>query len=240
MTATIDLLCQHRSIREFTDEPLTQLQRDEIVRAAQSASSSSFLQCTSIIRITDTAMRAKLAEYAANQAFVAQAPEFWVFCADFNRHQQISPEAKLGYAELLLIGCVDTSIMAQNALVAAESMGLGGVYVGGLRNNIAKVTELLNIPQHVLPLFGMCLGHPAQNPEIKPRLPATIVMHENAYQPLNKAELAQYDRELSEYYQKRSTNNREETWSHHVKESLGKEKRPFMLEYLHKQGWITR
>jgi nitroreductase len=91
----------------------------------------------------------------------AQAAEFWVFCADFNRNLQICPDAQLGLAEQLLLGCVDTAILAQNALVAAESLGLGGVYIGGLRNNIEAVTELLKLPQHVLPLFGLCLGWPA-------------------------------------------------------------------------------
>ena len=81
-----------------------------------------------------------------------------MFCADFNRHLQICPDAQLGLAEQLLLGVVDTAMMAQNALTAAESLGLGGVYIGGLRNNIEAVTELLKLPQHVLPLFGLCLA----------------------------------------------------------------------------------
>lgn len=71
-----------------------------------------------------------------------------------------------GLAEQLLLGVVDTAMMAQNALTAAESLGLGGVFIGGLRNNIEPVTELLKLPQHVLPLFGLCLGWPADNPDI--------------------------------------------------------------------------
>lgn len=240
MTPTIALLCNHRSIRAFTEQQLTQAQRDAIIQAAQSASSSSFLQCTSIIRITDSGIREKLVEFAGNQPYVAQSAEFWVFCADFNRHQQISPDAKLGFTEQLLLGCVDTAVMAQNALIAAESMALGGVYIGGLRNNIMAVTELLNLPQHVLPLFGLCLGYPDQNPEVKPRLPATILMHENSYQPVNKVALAEYDQQVAKYYQRRSTHSRQETWSHHITVAMGKEKRPFMLDYLHRQGWATR
>ncbi|MGP0791023.1 nitroreductase NfsA, partial [Escherichia coli] len=81
---------------------------------------------------------------------------------------------------------VDTAMMAQNALIAAASLGLGGVYIGGLRNNIEAVTKLLKLPQHVLPLFGLCLGWPADNPDLKPRLPASILLHENSYQPLDK------------------------------------------------------
>ncbi|HBV40669.1 MAG TPA: oxygen-insensitive NADPH nitroreductase, partial [Erwinia sp.] len=167
MTPTIDLLCSHRSIRSFTDQPIGEAERAAIIAAAQGASSSSFLQCSSIIRITDKAMRAKLVELTGGQKYVGQAAEFWVFCADFNRHQQICPEAQLGLAEQLLLGCVDTALMGQNALVAAESLGLGGVYIGGIRNGIAEVTELLGLPKFVLPLFGLCLGWPEQTPQLK-------------------------------------------------------------------------
>jgi len=184
MTPTIDLLRSHRSIRHFTDEPITQAQRDAIIDSARGTSSSSFLQCSSIIRITDPAMREQLVTLTGGQKHVAQAAEFWVFCADFNRHLQICPEAELGLAEQLLLGVVDTALMAQNAFTAAESLGLGGVYIGGLRNNIESVTELLKLPKHVLPLFGLCLGWPADNPDLKPRIPAAMLVHENHYQPV--------------------------------------------------------
>ncbi len=189
MTPTIELICGHRSIRHFTDEPISEAQREAIINSARATSSSSFLQCSSIIRITDKALREELVTLTGGQKHVAQAAEFWVFCADFNRHLQICPDAQLGLAEQLLLGVVDTAMMAQNALIAAESLGLGGVYIGGLRNNIEAVTKLLKLPQHVLPLFGLCLGWPADNPDLKPRLPASILVHENSYQPLDKGAL---------------------------------------------------
>lgn len=190
MTPTIELICGHRSIRHFTDEPISEAQCEAIINSARATSSSSFLQCSSIIRITDKALREELVTLTGGQKHVAQAAEFWVFCADFNRHLQICPDAQLGLAEQLLLGVVDTAMMAQNALTAAESLGLGGVYIGGLRNNIEAVTKLLKLPQHVLPLFGLCLGWPADNPDLKPRLPASILVHENSYQPLDKDALA--------------------------------------------------
>ncbi len=109
MTPTIDLLQSHRSIRHFTDEPITEAQRAAIIDSARATSSSSFLQCSSIIRITDPAMREQLVTLTGGQKHVAQAAEFWVFCADFNRHLQICPEAELGLAEQLLLGVVDTA-----------------------------------------------------------------------------------------------------------------------------------
>ena len=130
--------------------------------------------------------------------------------------------------------------MAQNAMTAAESLGLGGVYIGGIRNSIEAVTELLQLPQHVLPLFGLCLGWPADDPQVKPRLPAALVVHENSYQPVDADILAQYDEQIAAYYASRGSNTRQDTWSDHIRRTIIKENRPFILDYLHKQGWAVR
>ncbi|MRS19275.1 oxygen-insensitive NADPH nitroreductase [Enterobacteriaceae bacterium RIT692] len=240
MTPTIDLLCSHRSIRAFTEQGIDEAQRSAIIAAAQAASTSSFLQCSSIIRITDPAKREQLVQLTGGQPWVSAAAEFWVFCADFNRHQQICPDAQLGRAEQLLLGCVDTALMAQNAMVAAESLGLGGVFIGGIRNSIAQVTELLELPKFVLPLFGFCVGHPADAPDVKPRMPQAMLVHENSYQPVDKKVLAQYDEQITAYYQQRDSNQRSETWSQLIQRLIIKETRPFILDYLHQQGWATR
>ncbi|MGG6108425.1 oxygen-insensitive NADPH nitroreductase [Pantoea allii] len=240
MTPTIDLLCSHRSIRSFTDQKVSNEQRDAIIAAAQSASTSSFLQCSSIVRVTDPALRDQLVTLTGGQTWVADAAEFWVFCADFNRHLQICPDAQLGRAEQLLLGCVDTALMAQNAMVAAESLGLGGVFIGGIRNNIAQVTELLGLPKFVLPLFGFCLGYPESVPDVKPRIPQSMLVHENRYQPVDPAVLADYDSRTAIYYEQRDSNQRSETWSQLIQRLIIKETRPFMLDYLHQQGWATR
>jgi nitroreductase len=240
MTPTIDLLRSHRSIRHFTGEPITDEQREAIIAGAQAVSSSSFLQCSSIVRITDKALREQLVPLTGGQKHVAEAAEFWVFCADFNRNLQICPDAQLGLAEQLLLGAVDTAILAQNAFTAAESLGLGGVYIGGIRNNIEAVGELLGVPKYVLPLFGLCLGWPADKPDIKPRMPAAMLVHENRYQPLNRPLLDEYDEQLAQYYLSRDSNTRRDTWSDHISRTIIKENRPFILDYLHKQGWATR
>lgn len=98
MNQTIDLILSHRSIRQFTAEPISLQQLDAILAAAQSASTSSFLQVTSIIRVTGPEVRKQLAQLAGNQPYVEQAAEFLVFCADYHRHSQIVPDAQTGYA----------------------------------------------------------------------------------------------------------------------------------------------
>ncbi|WP_273859106.1 oxygen-insensitive NADPH nitroreductase [Photobacterium sp. GSS17] len=240
MNHTIETMLGHRSIRKFTDAPIPQSQLEIILDCARSASSSSFLQCVSIVRVTDQTMRDKLAEYAGGQPYVASAAEFLVFCADFNRHLQIHPTAQVGFTEQTLIGAVDAGLMAQNALVAAESLGLGGVYIGGLRNNPDKVTELLALPKHVILLFGLCLGYPDQAPEMKPRLPRALVVHENTYQPLDHALLASYDQHVREYYQSRTGGTKETSWSEQITATMDKEARPFMKDFLHRQGFSVK
>ncbi|MGE6473395.1 oxygen-insensitive NADPH nitroreductase, partial [Serratia proteamaculans] len=164
MNPVIETILAHRSIRSFTDQKITPDQLSTIISAGIAASSSSLLQVNSIIRVTDKDKREQLAILAGNQAYVASAAEFLVFCIDYQRHYAINPEVKPELIELTLIGAVDAGIMAQNFLLAAESMGLGGVYIGGLRNSPKEVDELLELPPYCAVLFGMCLGYPAQNP----------------------------------------------------------------------------
>jgi nitroreductase len=236
MTPTIETMRQHRSIRKFTDEPITPQQLEQIFSAGRAASSSNLIQCVSIIRITDKAKRAKLAELGGGQPYIESAAEFLVFCIDYQRHHTLSPDLKLDSMELALIGAVDSTIMAQNCLLAAESMGLGGVYIGGLRNNPHQVDELLGLPEYCAVLYGMCLGHPAQDPETKPRLSADILVHENTYQQPEKAQMAQYDQIMSEYYQSRGSNTKNTNWSESMINMLSKDLRPHMLSYFQSKG----
>jgi len=185
-------------------------------------------------------LRTEIMQLSAEQPYIASAAEFLLFCADFNRHKQIVPDAKTGFVEQLLIGATDAAMMGQNALIAAESLGLGGVYIGAVRNHPAEIGELLGLPELVIPLFGLCLGYPAQDPQVKPRLPRALVVHENRYQPVNKTLLAQYDDDMRAYYASRTSNNKDQSWSSQITAILGKEARPYMLGYLQQQGYCKK
>lgn len=240
MNPVIDTMLSHRSIRKFTQDEMTKDQLDTIISAGMAASSSSFLQVTSIIRVTDPVKRAELAKMAGGQSYVETAAEFLVFCIDYQRHYQLSADIKPEFTELALIGAIDAGIMAQNTLLAAESLGLGGVYIGGLRNQASQVDELLELPKYCAVLFGMCLGHPAQDPQIKPRLPQNVVVHQDSYQSLSLDEVERYDEQTSHYYQTRGTNQKNGSWSQLVSGRLAKESRPFIKDYLHSKGLATK
>nr|WP_321385975.1 oxygen-insensitive NADPH nitroreductase [uncultured Vibrio sp.] len=235
MNSTIQTILSHRSIRKFSPQPIDKTQLDTIIQAGLAASSSSMLQVVSIIRVTDPEKRAQLAQYAGNQAYVASAAEFLVFCIDYQRHAKINPQVQADFTELTLIGAVDSGIMAQK-----ESMGLGGVYIGGLRNQAQGVDELLGLPRNTAILFGMCLGHPEQSPEVKPRLPAKVIVHENEYQPLNLEDIEAYDQTMHDYYATRSSNQKQSTWSEEVTTKLAGESRPHILPYLNSKGLAKR
>ncbi|KAE9529454.1 oxygen-insensitive NADPH nitroreductase [Testudinibacter aquarius] len=238
INSTIQTALSHRSIRKFSPQPIAAETLQTLFECARAASSSNHLQCVSIIRITDTALREKLKHCASDQQYIVDAAEFLVFCIDFQRHHQILPQAQTDYTEVLMIGCVDSGIMAQNLLLSAESLGLGGVYIGALRNNIAEVGELLGLPQHVIPLVGLCLGYPAQDPPQKPRLPLEVLVSENQYHSLNPQILQQYDQKVADYYWQR--NQIEMDWSRNVMKSLNKPVRPHVLAYLQQQGYAKK
>jgi len=147
MNDIIQLLQSHRSIRKFSNTPVTPEQLDAILGSAQMASTSSNMQAYSVISVTDMALRQQLAVLAGNQAYVSECPLFLVWCADLHRFAQAvhrhADTPVSGNAENFLVATVDAALAAQNAAVAAESLGLGVVYIGGIRNNPAEVSQLL-------------------------------------------------------------------------------------------------
>ncbi|MET3846534.1 oxygen-insensitive NADPH nitroreductase [Paenibacillus sp. OAE614] len=246
MNETISLLHNHASVRSFTNKPLTEEQREAIFKAASQTSSSSLLQAVSIIRITNPDLRKKVMQLSMDQPYIEEPAEFWIFCADFNRNHQIAPVVDIEYIEFLLVGTFDAGLMAQNALTAAESMGIGGVFIGAVRANINELSDLLKLPKYVIPLVGLCLGTPAgDKPELKPRLPQSMVLQENQYQPLDQEKLAIYDEAMLKYYESRPvmapfTVKKVKGWSDHIQDHLQRSTLPQMMNYLNKQGYAKK
>lgn len=245
MNNTIDLLKSHRSIRKFTSQPVSRQIVEELVMAGQSASTSSFIQACTLIQINDKDDRTRLATYAGNQAYVVEAPLFLVFCADMQRHRIAcdlhNAEMLSGYTEQFITATVDCGLFAQNLMVAAESLGLGGVYIGGIRNQIAAVADLLKLPDLVYPVFGLCLGYPDQNPEVKPRLPLKVVLKQDRYDDSKEREMIEeYDQKVREYYATRTGGNKSNGWSDQIADMLSRESRPHMLQFLQEQKFLLK
>ena len=233
----IDLLCAHTSVRDYTDEPVDEAMRERILQAAFSASSSCFLQLVTVIRVTDPALRQVMFEASGNQPQVLSAPEFWVFCADYHRNAQLCPQADLGWSEQFLTGTLDVGVCVQSAMTALEALGLGGCFIGGLRNHIADVDRALGLPHNVYPVLGLAFGHPAYRNEIKPRLPRSVTVLENGYHDADPETLRDYDAVTARYFAERSRNPRQDCWTHGIAGVLRRERRPFMQEFLQSKGF---
>ncbi|MDA9009148.1 oxygen-insensitive NADPH nitroreductase [Alphaproteobacteria bacterium] len=242
MNPTIELLKSHRSIRKFADHAISEGLLHELVKSGQAAATSSFLQGVTIVRVTDREKRKAFVEISGGQKYVESAAEFLIFCADLSRSSRCcewhDAEAAEGFTEQFIIATVDVGLFAQNLVVAAQSEGLGICYIGGIRNNPAKATELLELPMNVYPVFGLCLGYPDQDPEAKPRLPVSVVLKENVYNDkTDKADIERYDDQVRDYYRTRTGGKKEMSWSEQMSGLLGKESRPHMRGFLKDQGF---
>ncbi len=245
MNDVIKLLLSHRSIRKFSDQAIDQETVNTIVAAGQAAATSSNLQGTTVIQVNNPDSRAELAQLAGGQKYVSTSSTFLVFCADVKRSAQACAlqggEFTPGMTEHFIIATVDVALFAQNCVIAAESLGLGICYIGGLRNNPADVSKVLDLPENVYPVFGLCLGYPEQDPEVKPRLPLDAVLMQDTYdESVLEAGIAQYDEHMRSYYRQRTGGKKDSNWSVEMKALVGKESRPHMRSFLHDQGFTMK
>ncbi len=176
-----DLMKKHHSVRQFKDKALSDETVQKLVEAGQSASTSSYLQTYSIIGVDDPEIKKQLKE-VSGQPYVVDNGYLFVFVLDYYRHNLINEnvdfdmQTSFESAEGLLVGAIDVALVSENVALAAEDMGYGIVYLGSLRNDVARVKEILDLPEYAFPLFGMAVGEPAddENGAPKPRLPLNM------------------------------------------------------------------
>jgi nitroreductase len=244
MNETHQIIRSHRSIRAFVDEPLADETVEAIVACATAAATSSNVQATTVIRVRSAETRATIAEVAGGQTQIMTAGAFLVWCADMRRASVASElagiEAASGMTEHFIIATVDVALAGQNAVIAAESLGLGICYIGAVRNDPQTVSDLLELPDNVYPVFGMCIGVPDQDPEVKPRLSQHVVLREEIYGEDDVAGIEEYDEAMAAYYASRSGGSRQATWSSEMAGLLGREGRPHMRQFLADRGFTMR
>lgn len=239
------LLRSHRSIRSFVDQPLDDEVVADIVRSGLCAATSSNLQATTVIRVRNRAARERIAEVAGGQGHIVTAGAFLVWCADLNRTRRACEAAggsmTSGMTEQFIIATVDVALAAQNAVVAAEAEGLGICYIGAIRNDPQVVAGLLELPDDVYPVFGLCVGVPAQDPEVKPRLPLDVVLKDDVYRAEGEAELIkEYDDVVREYYSTRTGGTKDSSWTEEMARLVHGERRPHMRQFLADRGFELR
>jgi nitroreductase len=245
---TIELIERHGSVRNYLPDKVPEELVKLVVAAGQRASTSSNLQAYSVVVTTDQKRKDQLKEISGGQEHISQAPVFMLWCADFSRlkrvceHQGYSLEA--GYFENFLVAVVDAAIAMQNAALAAESLGLGICYIGSIRNDPQRVSDLFELPDLVYPLAGLTMGYPVETPLIRPRLPLEAVLHLERYQTDDLQYLQVYDRAMiaTGIYRGRQvgTQDRDQTqygWMEHSARRVSKPSRPHLRESIQRAGF---
>lgn len=235
MSSLLDQMQHHVSVRDFEATPLSLTVKQQLITAAQSGSSSNFDQAFSTIEVTDIAIRDEIATISQSAAYVKQTGTFYVFVVDLYRQATLLEKAGQSLAgiqnmEALLVATVDTTI-------AAESLGLGICYIGGIRNDIARVAELLRLPAYTVPLFGLTIGIPKTKNQVKPWLPQANQVAQNHYDVSQATDLAQYDQQMQNYYANRGRNQQQTDWSTKNTAFFSEVRRPAVARFLKKQGF---
>ncbi len=172
---TIETLMDHRSIRKYENKSLSDGEIEEIVKAGRQAAFVS--QMYSVIMERN------------KEDIPFGAPVLFTICVDINKLEKMMYKRDWDVVTndltLLLFGIQDTSYMAQNMVVAAESMGLGTCYLGSPIRTARKLKEKYDLPDKVFPLVQLVVGYPAEDPPTRPRYPLNFVLFEDEYTDLS-------------------------------------------------------
>lgn len=244
MNKVIETLLSHRSFRSYLEKDVDENQLEQIIQAVQAAPSWINGQQVSVIAVKDVERKKKLAELCGGQKHIEEAPVFLVFCADFYRTYVASQMEELPFhvtdnIDTLLVGATDVGIALGAAVTASESFGLGTVPIGGIRRNLKEVIEMLELPPYVLPISGLCIGHPAETPELKPRLPKEAVYHTETYKKDLHKMLEEYNVTYSEYLQKSTQGKRNGTWTKAVANFYSKQYYQGIEEGMKQQKFLS-
>lgn len=242
--STIDNQINHRSIRKFKDQKLTEEQLETLYTVFQHTATSMFMQNATLLHITDEAKRAKIRELC-NQQYVGAEGDLFIFVVDLYRNQQIrqqlgKDDGRVHMSDLFMQGMDDTLLAWQNVANAVESMGLGYVPLGTINDHPLAMLDVLDLPQLTFPALGMQVGVPDQEPQLKPRLPLQFTTFENDYpRDFQVSDLADYDQLVTTYYDLRDSNRRIDSFTKQItgaKLDSHKIDRDQLPELLHQQG----
>lgn len=245
--SVIDVQMAHRSVRGFTDEAMDAATLRRLVEVGTRASTSSNMQAYTVISITDSALKTRLAGFCSDQKQIHESAAFCVFCADLHKLllactlQDVSTRAA-GQAEALLVAVVDVALVMQNVAIAAESLGYGICMIGAMRNHPHQVAEALHLPKNVMAIAGLCIGRPSDNGEVKPRIDLDATLHVNRYRSDEELVvlLRAYDEQQARWYQQRGMHTSDARWTAVMAKRLpAVEKREAVGRFLKEQGFLA-
>ncbi len=221
MNKVIESIQNHRSIRQYKEDAVSDDMLHEIIQSAQSMPNSINGQQTSVIVVRDQETKNKIAEIAGGQPWIAEAPVFMLFVLDFYKTDLAAKKNGLEQVihtsiEGTMVGAVDVGLNMAGAMIAAESLGLGTVPIGGIRKDPKSMIELLGLPEKTFPVAGLTIGHPENKSHKKPRLPLATYRHDESYKTEGLIEeINNYDQKM-EGYLKDIGRETEGNWSQHT------------------------
>lgn len=244
MSTTIDVLNRHRSVRAYSNKAVSNDILDDLISAVQQSPSSINGQQTSLVVLRDTDRRKQISEIAGGQPWIAEAPVFIAVVIDFYKTHLAGQKKGLEQViheslEATVVGAVDAGIILGNLITGAESLGLGTVPIGGIRNDPAAMIELLQLPPLTFPVAGLCLGYERDESHVKPRLPMASFRHDEVYK-INSLQQAieKYDETLMAHWQKIGRGDGE-PWSDTVAKFYRRIYFPKVKPVLAQQGFLN-
>lgn len=192
-------ILSHRSLRRYTDDPVSEPMLEVLLACAQSAPTKSNLQQYSIVVVADPEVRKRLAPLCPETGWLETCPVLLVFCADMRRAQRLAEFRNHAHEnnnmDTFLNAVVDSAMAMQCFISGAESMGLGCAAISEVRNKIEDVSDALGLPNGVFPIAGLTAGWPSQPGFVNQRLPQSVVVHRDRYdETALEAEVDGYDR----------------------------------------------
>ncbi|EOL43263.1 nitroreductase family protein [Enterococcus caccae] len=240
MNKTIELLSNRRSYRDFDENHvLSQESLQAILDAARQAPSWMNGQFYTIIVIRNREIREQLVEWNPGNAHMKKSSVFLLFVGDLHRTKLVSETYGSSYQiddsiEPIILATTDAALALENAVVATESLGLGSVVVGSIRKHGKEIGELLELPEHMFPLFGLSIGRPIVEMKVKPRLPEAAVIHYDTYHPYSYSLIEQYDQTMELFGEARETKR----WSQKFSDYFGAESQTLTDQLLKMQGLL--
>ncbi len=181
MNEVLNAILSHASIRKFTEQDVPEELIEQVARAGQQAPFTG--QLYACIYTKDQAKRERVGKLFG--PLIMRGPVFMLFCLDFRKLEKfIASRGRVNTASdlmMMFLGIQDVAYFAQNMVLAAESVGLGTVFLGSAPNLDSELREIFQLPERVFPVVGMVLGYPAEAPVPRPRIPTKFVLHKDAY-----------------------------------------------------------
>ncbi|MGL9728405.1 nitroreductase family protein [Enterococcus sp. DIV0756] len=207
----LEVMNQHRTYRNFDETyQLSEEELQKILQASRQAPSWMNGQMYSIIVVKDRGIREQLVAMNPGNPHVLNSSVFLVFVADLKRTQKVAEHYGVEYRinegfDPVITAVTDAALALENAVIATEALGLGSVVVGTIRKDIAEVSELLKLPDYVLPVAGLSIGKPNVEMQVKPRLPEQAVIHYDTYKDYDYSLIETYDETMEKFAEARET-----------------------------------